>query len=159
MSLSDMGPTGPVPKLGMFMVAQPGNAATAGPATRVATIVAPPTWRGAQAGSPTVSTGQVGPATATPSMPVRPVAPGFGQAYNGHFLKGIVFAVVAVLAWVGLLNLGILNGKVTGWFLPSLLALAGVYLVAIIDAAVVAGKHGVTVRPTRPTPPVDKPFE
>jgi hypothetical protein len=87
------------------------------------------------------------------------LCPGFGQAYNGHFLKGIVFAVVAVLAWLGLLNLGILNGKVTGWFLPSLLALAGVYLVAIIDAAVVAGKHGVTVRPTRPTPPVDKPFE
>jgi hypothetical protein len=37
-SLSDMGPTGPVPKLGILMVAQPGNAATEGPATSVATI-------------------------------------------------------------------------------------------------------------------------
>ena len=87
--------------------------------------------------------------------------PGFGQAYNGHFVKGIIFAAVAVFAWIGVLNLGIAGKSVTDWFLPSIIALGVVYVVAIIDAAVVAGKTGanVMIRPQRPVPPVDKPFE
>ncbi|MEO7453276.1 MAG: hypothetical protein ABIV13_00760 [Fimbriimonadales bacterium] len=87
--------------------------------------------------------------------------PGFGQAYNGQFVKGIVFIVIAVLAWIGVLNLGIANGAVTGWFLPSASVLGIAYVVAIIDAAVVAGKTGsaTAIRPQRPVPPVDKPFE
>ena len=87
--------------------------------------------------------------------------PGFGQAYNGHFVKGIVFCVVAVFAWIGVLNLGIAGKTVTGWFMPSIITLGITYVVAIIDAAVVAGRSGssVVTRPQRPTPPVDKPFE
>jgi TM2 domain-containing membrane protein YozV len=87
--------------------------------------------------------------------------PGFGQVYNGHFVKGIIFVIPAVLAWIGVLNLGIVNGGVTGWFLPSIVLLGIVYVVAIIDAAVVAGRTGsaTPIRPNRPVPPVDKPFE
>lgn len=87
--------------------------------------------------------------------------PGFGQAYNSQFVKGIIFATLAVLGWIGMLNYGVVNGEVTGWFVPSSIVLGGSYLVAIIDAAVVAGRTGASaaIRPQRPVPPVDKPFE
>lgn len=85
--------------------------------------------------------------------------PGFGQFYNGETVKGIVFAAAAVFLWIGLLNLGIGPKQVTEWFWPSLIGLAVVYLVAILDAAVAAGRSGPRLRPERPTPPVDKPFE
>jgi hypothetical protein len=87
--------------------------------------------------------------------------PGFGQGYNGQFLKGIIFAAVAVFGWIGVLNLGIAGKNVTEWFIPSIITLGAAYVVAIIDAAVVAGKNSsaITVRPQRPVPPVDKPFE
>lgn len=87
--------------------------------------------------------------------------PGFGQGYNGQFVKGIIFAAVAVLGWIGVLNLGFAGKNVTEWFLPSIITLGVDYVVAIIDAAVVAGKSSsvATVRPQRPVPPVDKPFE
>lgn len=85
--------------------------------------------------------------------------PGFGQFYNGEFVKGIIFAIAAVLFWIGLLMLGISAKQVTEWFWPSMIGLAVVYLVAILDAAVAAGRSSPAIRPERPTPPVDKPFE
>ncbi len=85
--------------------------------------------------------------------------PGFGQFYNGEMVKGIIFAAAAVFFWIGLLNFGIGEKEVTEWFWPSMIGLAVVYLVAILDAAVAAGRSGPRIRPERPTPPVDKPFE
>jgi TM2 domain-containing membrane protein YozV len=85
--------------------------------------------------------------------------PGFGQFYNGEMIKGIVFAVAAVLLWIGLLSFGIGVKQVTEWFWPSIIGLAVGYLVAILDAAVAAGRSGPAIRPERPVPPVDKPFE
>jgi len=85
--------------------------------------------------------------------------PGFGQFYNGELVKGIIFAVAAVFCWIGLLMFGIGEKQVTAWFWPSMIGLAVVYLVAILDAAVAAGRSGPAIRPERPVPPVDKPFE
>jgi TM2 domain-containing membrane protein YozV len=85
--------------------------------------------------------------------------PGFGQVYNGHLVKGIVFVALAVLGWIGVLVLGTQGRNVTEWFWPSISLLLVTYLVAIIDAAVAAGRTETRPRPVRPEPPVDKPFE
>ncbi|MDQ2985579.1 MAG: hypothetical protein M3R13_02510 [Armatimonadota bacterium] len=85
--------------------------------------------------------------------------PGFGQIYNAQVVKGIIFMVAAVFFWTGLLKFGVGQKTVTEWFWPSLTGLGLVYVVAILDAAVKAGKGGQAIRPVRPTPPIDKPFE
>ncbi len=88
------------------------------------------------------------------------VLPGFGQAYNGDWVKAGVFGVLAIGWWVLFLSLGLEEGgSLTGmgWFL----LLVGVifYLIAIVDAALGAQEAPGGGKPQRPTPPVDKPFE
>lgn len=85
--------------------------------------------------------------------------PGFGQAYNGHWVKSGILAALAIIWWVLFFSIGFGNGwSLTGmgWFL--LWVGVVLYSVAIVDAAL--GARGeVVVKPQRPTPPVDKPFE
>lgn len=85
--------------------------------------------------------------------------PGFGQLYNMDYIKGGIFALLAVLGWVGVLQFGTSGKAVTAWFWPSIIGLTAVYITAILDAAMRAGRFGPVEKPTRPTPPVDKPFE
>lgn len=86
--------------------------------------------------------------------------PGFGQVYNAELYKGIVFSVLAVSLWIGLFTIGLgPKSQPSGFFWPILVCLLTVYVASILDAAVTAGKLPTFEPPTRPVPPVDKPFE
>jgi hypothetical protein len=89
--------------------------------------------------------------------------PGFGQIYNGEFVKGICFASSAVVLWIGLFALGMAGGggkksQLTGFFWPILVLLLTIYIVGIADASVAAARSTPAPPPDRPKPPVDKPF-
>jgi tetratricopeptide (TPR) repeat protein len=86
--------------------------------------------------------------------------PGFGQIYVGEMARGIVFAVVSILLWVGLFSLGLgPKLRLEPAFWPLFVGLLAIYIVSMIDAAVAAGRMSPPLRKERPAPPVDKPFE
>jgi TM2 domain-containing membrane protein YozV len=90
------------------------------------------------------------------------LAPGFGQIYNGQLVRGIVLLLVAVVLWTLMFTIGYVgagqSGQMTaiGWALAVLLV--ALYMGCLLDAAISAPKHTVAA-PSRPVPPVDKPFE
>ena len=101
------------------------------------------------------------------------VLPGFGQIFNGELTKGVILAATSVILWIAMFTLGLdrvsaglhkdgtpkFATRITGFFWPILVFLLAIYIVSIIDAAMTSGKASSQERPSRPIPPVDKPFE
>jgi len=85
--------------------------------------------------------------------------PGFGQIYNGEFIKGIVMLLIAVISWVLLFTVGWVGASINavGWFFIVVLVM--LYIVSMIDAGAGAAKRVPSPPPPRPKPPVDLPFE